>query len=197
MSNLMNVNCLRPALRSRLLWLYQREDNKDRKLRDGEIGANREKSGRRRVRRIDSSAGRARKTRGRETSQGEKEAPETHDVLLLQGLAGPSSTTTCSSLSTSCHLMPNPFIHCGVFTNHCLNSLQAVVKRWFKSSPCRESTHWRYNRGYCGGASLLQGNCLTQRNPCACKKRGGFQLGLQRPTSVSLFEVNKPKFEGG
>lgn len=124
------------------------------------------------------------KTEGREALQrGKKRLRETHDVPLLQGLAGPSSTTTCSSLSTSCHLMPNPFIHSGVFTNHCLNSLQAVVKRWFKSSPCRESTHSRYNRGHCEGASLLQGNCLTQRNPCACERRGGFQA---RPAEANI-----------
>lgn len=70
-------------------------------------------------------------------------------LCSCKGLTLPPSTTTCLSLRTSCHLMPNPFIHCSVFTNHCLSSFQAVVKRWFKSSPCIESTHSQYNRGHC------------------------------------------------
>lgn len=70
-------------------------------------------------------------------------------LCSCKGLTLPSSTATCFSLRTSCHLMPNPFIHCGVFTNHCLSSFQAVVKRWFKSSPCIESTHSQHNRGHC------------------------------------------------
>lgn len=78
MSNLMNVNCLRPELRSRVLWLCRREDNKDRKLGDGEIDAAGEKSGGtscgRQVWKIDRSADRARKMQGRETSQEGKEA---------------------------------------------------------------------------------------------------------------------------
>lgn len=94
-----------------------------------------------------------------------------HDVTLLQGLAGPSSITTCSSLSTSCHLIPNPFIHSSVFTNHCLNSLQAVVKRWFKSSQCIGSMNSKLQRAL-WVRSPLPSNCLWQRErDCACKLR--------------------------
>lgn len=108
-----------------------------------------------------------------------------------KGLTVPSSTTTCSSLSTSCHLMPNPFIHSSVFTNHCLNSLQAVVKRWFKSSQCMESTHLQYNRGHCECVRSCQ-PIVWNREISVHGREGAFGLQLLRPTSVTCLKWTSP-----
>lgn len=83
-----------------------------------------------------------RRLKAEETSRGREAATNVKDQELQRRCEEMERRDTVrwftarSSWSTSCHLISNPFIHRALFTNHCPGSPQAVVKRWFKSSPC-------------------------------------------------------------
>lgn len=146
MSNLMNVNCLIPKLRSRLLCLKSTKEI--------------ESGGMRRDKAKETSWGREERLKtdkcersgAGETEHGDARKRENERTLRdawrwwwsipRRQEDGTSSSTTCFSLSTSCHLIPNPFIQCSLFADYCLNSLQAVVKKWFKSSQSMKRALW-------------------------------------------------------